>query len=205
MRVVPGRCARQGIRLTASQNLTHERDIYRLYTAARDNLLAIDENVGHGTFERAKHQTRQRVAKRLHGGVGEIDNREVGLTFRFESANIVAQQGARGVDRRGVENVAKPCRGYISGADLAEHGSPAHLVDEVVREGIRANGEVDPAPQVFPEIVEQDTPPRKDAGAMRHGHAVSCQPLEIFGRAPADPWVLVDINGVDDGGSRMQE
>src|SRR5260221_4789182 len=134
----------------------------------------------------------------------EVDQRQVGLAAEREPAEVGAKQRLGATHRGRLEDIGEARRLDILRRPLAQHGSPAHLVDEIVREGIGTETDIDAQPSVLAEILQQDPAPSEDVRAVRDRGTRARHALEVALARPADPAVLVDENAVRYSGAIVE-
>jgi hypothetical protein len=72
-----------------------------------------------------------------------VDHHEIGFGTRGQPPEIVAAQRAGAPNRRGSEHVSCAHRMRLPGRDPRQNGRRAQLLDEIVRERVGADAEID--------------------------------------------------------------
>src|SRR6185437_13040825 len=88
----------------------------------------------------------------------------------------------------------------VARGDARGIGGVAHLLEEIVREGVGAEAEIDAGAAVGAEILQGDAAPREDRRAMRDGGAAGGEPAQILAARPVQPGMMVEEDAVADDG-----
>src|ERR1051326_2805761 len=104
-----------------------------------------------------------------------------------------------------MEDIGEARRLDVLSRHLAQHRGPAHLVDEIMREGIGTETNIDAEAPVLAEILQQDPAPSEDVRAVRDRATRARHALKVTPARPADPAVLVDENAMRYGGTIVED
>ncbi len=130
-----------------------------------------------------------------------VDEDEVGLAARRETADIAAPERPGAPHRGGVEHVRRAGVAGILGDDPGEVRDQAHLVEHVVRVDVGADAHVDARLEVAPEMVERDAAAGEDRRAVGDRGAALGQAAHVRARAvPVGPGVVVQEDPVTHDG-----
>src|SRR5579883_1286076 len=169
--------------------------------AVPHHLSPVDEDLTHGALARGVDEAADRIVKRPHRRMRHIDEDEIGLGAGSEAADILAPQRLGAADRRRVEEVGRAQRMGAAGADARRIGGVSHLFEEIVREGIGAEAEIDAGALIGAEILQRDAAPREDGRAMGDARAGRGEAAEIVAARPMEPGMMVEEDAVADDGA----
>ena len=139
-----------------------------------------------------------RIVKRLHRRMCDIDHHEVGLGAWRDPPQITAAQPTRAADCGGSEDVRSGHGMCIAGGYSRQNCRGAQFLDEILRKGVCADAEIDPRGAISAEILQQYAAPRKHGRAVRHGGAGVGKIGEIVSGGPVQPGMMVEKNRVAD-------
>ena len=156
--------------------------------AVFDDLPAVYKDVAHRALGRRIDEAADRVVERPHRRMLGIDDHEIRLGAGREPAEIVATERVGTADGRGGEDVGRGHGMGAFGSDSGEDSRCAHLLDQIVREGVSADAEIDPGCVIRAEM--------RDAAAREHGRAMGdiCpgrgKAGEVVAGRPVQPGVI---------------
>ena len=130
--------------------------------------------------------------------MGDIDHHEIGFGARRDPPEIVAAERAGAADRGRREDIGRRHCMRLAGGHSRQYRGGAQLLDEVVRECVGTDPQIDPGGTIAAEILEQDAAARKHRRAMRHGSAGLSEMGEVVAGRPVQLGMMVEKNRVAD-------
>lgn len=127
--------------------------IERERLAVAHDLLAADEHMPDRPLAGCIEQAADRIVKRLHRRVLDVDHEKIGSGARRRPSEIIAAKRAGAADRGGREDIGCTDRVRLAHGHSRQDRGGTQLLDEIMQKGVGADPEIDLGGTISPEIL----------------------------------------------------